>query len=277
VLSGSAAGQLGALYAADQITFLKSTSVSSEDFATAPADGTGAQIVSTTASTVCSDDLAFVVLASPILGLTPLAVRLAQTEVGESVSVWGFGFTQQPEDPTLLRVASATLTAIGPSTPTTLAQGAPLRAARVGPGTVTCNGDSGAPVTSNATGALISLVSLGPVASTTLSCPVDGNASSTGPLLSDYSSLVLSAFAAAGVSPNLEEGDAMAPPPPPSGDATDATDDASAGAQSARGGDNTPEGSSCAAGVASSRGVSAEGLWSVAAACAAVAARRRRR
>jgi hypothetical protein len=137
----------------------------------------------------------------------PAAIRIASpTVAGEGVSVWGYGLTEQAQDPILLRVRDdAYIVAVGPETPLSTTQPAPVRSLRIGPGSVTCNGDSGAPIFSAITGAVIGIVSLGAQATTGLFCTDDSTSDgTTGPLLSDYSSLALSAFAAAGATPILE-------------------------------------------------------------------------
>jgi trypsin len=170
------------------------------------AQAVGVQILSTQTPTVCADDLAFVVLSQAIAGIAPAPIRLGGTQVGETVSVWGYGLTDQSEAPTELRVRDdVQIVGVGPLVATTTAQAAPLRAVRVGPGAITCNGDSGGPMTSAATGAIIAVVSLGEQASTAGPfCSDSTNSDTTGPLLADYSDLVVAAFQAAGQTPILE-------------------------------------------------------------------------
>ena len=146
--------------------------------------------VSTNTSTSCRDDLAFVVLSQPLTGITPVAVRLDDsTYLGESVSAWGYGLTATPGDPLALRVrTTAVIAGVGYDAPTTATQLAPIRAIRVGPDDITCNGDSGGPITSNVTGAVIAIASLGAESSTTMpACaPRGGGADTTGPRLGAY-------------------------------------------------------------------------------------------
>jgi len=175
----------------------------------------GKQIISTGASSVCCDDLAFVVLDRAIAGLAPAPIRIDRaTQVGESVSVFGYGLTDQSPPPaTVLRVRdNALVVGVGPDMGTSVTQAAPVRSLRIGsasgPPNVTCNGDSGGPIFSNATGAVIGLVSVGAQASSDgLYCSdgTDSDPTTTGPQLADYRELVLSAFMAAGASPILEE------------------------------------------------------------------------
>ncbi len=203
---GTSAGQLGADEPAGALTFYSAARVTAGD-TSGPPDAVGAQIVSTQAPSACRDDLAFVVLAQAIPGLVPAAIRIdTVTSVGEGVAVWGYGLTEQAGDPVLLRVRNdAYVVAVGPDVATTTTQAAPVRALRVGPGSVTCNGDSGGPVFSAVTGALIGLVSIGSQALVGSGCTDDITSNATtGPVLVDYRDLVLQAFAAAGATP-LEE------------------------------------------------------------------------
>jgi hypothetical protein len=270
VPSASGAGLIGTEFSPAQITFLESTTVAgvaAKDLLAAEPDGVGARIISTGASTACSDDLAFVVLAAPIPGLRSTPVRLTNaTPAGDPVSAWGYGLTAQSAAAPALRVRNdVSVLAVGPSTPVALTQGAPLRAVRIGPGTVTCSGDSGDPITSNATGALIAVASLGPLAGLDQSCPETLVSDTTGPLLANYPDLVLSAFAAAGASPNLE---ASAVATPDAGTASGTTDGGAEGAG--------PAGASGATCAAAPRGARA-GAWPLVLAGTAAVARRRRR
>jgi hypothetical protein len=206
LVAGTNAGQLGADLSPGALGFYSAARVSAQGTNGTP-DAVGAQILSTEAPSACRDDLAFVVLAQAIPGLAPAPIRIgAVTSAGEAVSVWGYGFTEQASDPLLLRVRSdAYVVAVGPDVATSTTQPAPVRALRIGPGSVTCNGDSGGPVVSIATGAVIGLVSIGSQAVAGLTCTDDLTANATtGPVLVDYRDLVLQAFAAAGAMP-IEE------------------------------------------------------------------------
>jgi len=200
---GSTAGQLGAEdYAPGTLSFFTSESVANGQAGLGlPADAVGSATLSTATLSVCSDDLAFVVLKKPIAGIPPAPIRVGPTEDGEAVDVFGYGYTQTNAAPLALRVSENTkIVGIGPSTPTDLTQPAPLRAIRVGPGTTTCNGDSGGPVMSKA-GQVIAIVSLGLQTSNGASCPLGDGSPTTGPLLTDYHALIERAFKAAGASP----------------------------------------------------------------------------
>jgi hypothetical protein len=218
--TGSGGGEIGSDDAPSALRFFSAASAArmAAGGGSIPADAVGVRILSTKAPSICCDDLAFVVLDHPIAGLAPASVRIDRpTEVGESVSVFGYGLTERAMAPTVLRVShDARIVGVGPDEPTSVPQAAPLRSLRIGPGVVTCNGDSGGPVLSMASGAVIGLVSLGSQASAGPYCSDGTTANTTGPQLADYRDLVLSAFKAAGASPILEgtppDSGAVAPP-----------------------------------------------------------------
>jgi len=205
LIGGGVGGQIGIDNSPGAISFYRSSEVVPGQPLGA-AQAVGLQILSTQTPTVCADDLAFVVLNQSIPGIAPAPIRLGGTQAGETVSVWGYGLTDQSEAPTELRVRDdVQIVGVGPLVATTTTQAAPLRAVRVGPGAITCNGDSGGPMTSAATGAVIAVVSLGEQASSTGPfCSDSTNSDTTGPLLADYSDLVRAAFLAAGQTPILE-------------------------------------------------------------------------
>jgi hypothetical protein len=211
VPNAAGAGQLGQDFAPSDITLFSSAHVHGGPPTGTP-DATGVQILSTGSPSSCRDDLALVVIDHPIPNVVPAAVRIdAPTQVGERVSVWGYGDTDQPTDETQLRVREGIqIVGVGPTAPPATTQPAPLRAVRVGPGTATCSGDSGGPILSAATGAVIAVVSVGEqtVAPTYNACTLDDTASdTTGPLLSNYRDLILLAFGDAGASPISEAPD----------------------------------------------------------------------
>jgi hypothetical protein len=196
---GSTSGALGAEYAPNMITFFSAESVAENHlFNGSPPDAIGSSILSTHTQSVCSDDLAFVVLNQPIPGLIPAPIWLGSTTDGDPVNVWGYGLTQTAGASVALRVSQAAeIVGIGPTEPTTLTEPAPVRSVRVGPGTTTCNGDSGGPILSK-DGALIAIVSLGLQSTDGTTCTSANNADTTGPLLADYKPLLDEALAAAG-------------------------------------------------------------------------------
>jgi len=206
---GSLSGQIGANLPPGSLTFFTNAQVmAGTAYAGAPPAAVGVQTISATSPSACRDDLAFVVLDRAIAGIAPAPVRITgPTQNGEPVSVWGYGLTDRAGDPVALRSnTSAQIVGVGPDAPTELEEPAPLRAVRVGPGSVTCDGDSGGPIFSASTGAVIAIISIGSVATQTTTAPAcdDDGVSSSGPRLAEYTALALSAFAAAGALPILE-------------------------------------------------------------------------
>jgi hypothetical protein len=199
---GSTSGELGGQYAPSSLSFFSAESVASgRPLNGSPPDAVGAAIVSTNTTSVCSDDLAFVVLNQPIPGVVPAPIWLGSTTDGDPVDVWGYGLTGIPEQPLALRVSQgAEIVGIGPTESSTLTGQAPVRSVRVGPATTTCNGDSGGPILSK-DGALIAIVSLGLQSNNGLDCASGDNADTTGPLLADYKYLLGQALAAAAPPP----------------------------------------------------------------------------
>ncbi len=229
VATGSGAGEIGVDDSPGQLSFFSAVTTASGNLS-AP-DAVGVQILSTGSPNACVDDLAFVVMNQAIPGLVPAAIRLnPPTLNGENVSVWGYGLTETVASPIALRVfEDAQIVGVGAAMGTPNTQPAPVRSVRVGPGQVTCNGDSGGPILSDATGALIALVSLGTQSTNGGSCDNGPLANTTGPLLSYYPDLIASAFAAAGATPIIEgatdasaDAGVEAPDtgPPPTEDAT---------------------------------------------------------
>ncbi len=162
------------------------------------ASAVGKSILSTGSSTACRDDLAFVVLSNP-LALTPMPMRIDDSMVtGESLSIWGYGLTEQRADPPKLRARKdAALLGVGPSVPAETTQPAPVRAIRTSP--VTCPGDSGGPIASVTTGAIVAVVSLGTLSAGTLGpfCSNNELNETVGPRLAAYPTLIATALEAA--------------------------------------------------------------------------------
>lgn len=215
VMPGNLAGQIGSNDAPDQLDFFTNLQVvNGTVLSPGIPDAVGSQIISTNTLTACKDDLAFVVLNQPISGIVPAAVRIdSPTVTGETVSMWGYGLTEEASATNALRVrANAQIVGVGPDTPMNTVQLAPVRAVRLGPDDITCNGDSGGPITSAATGAVIAVASLGNEANwASPTCSNFGNPDTTGPRLAAYRSLTLLAFSAAGATPVPEYGADAAP------------------------------------------------------------------
>jgi hypothetical protein len=200
----SPGGSMGADNAPSSMSIMLASSVPTASAQSTP-DAVGKQILSTQSPSGCRDDLALIVLDRS-LPVTPVPVRLDRpTSVGEDVSVWGYGQTANAEDLPALRVyEGAQIVGIGPSVATTTPELAPVRSVRVGTGAITCDGDSGGPILSSDTGALIAVISVGPHPSGAAGCDATGDSPTTGPRMAEYRNLVLQAFAAAGADPNLE-------------------------------------------------------------------------
>jgi len=147
--TGSGGGEIGSDDAPSALRFFSAASAArmAAGGGSIPADAVGVRILSTKAPSICCDDLAFVVLDHPIAGLAPASVRIDRpTEVGESVfcvRLRSDGTSHGPHcaegQPRRPDRRSRT------DEPTSVPQAAPLRSLRIGPGVVTCNGDSGVP------------------------------------------------------------------------------------------------------------------------------------
>jgi hypothetical protein len=283
--TGNGAGALGANYPPGDLQFYSNAQVLANTALLDMPTVVGSQIISTGAASICADDLAFVVLSQPVAGVQPAAVRLTEpTYAGEPVSVYGYGYTEVPmvTVPALRVRTDASIVAVGPTTPPSSETAAPLRALRVGPGEIACNGDSGGGIFSNVTGALIGVVSIGEAVDTSvsLSCSSGSLPDTTGPVLSNYASLAFQAFAAADASPILEDaGDASLSEAGP-----DASDAAAPGDAGAPGSEPTPAydtatGGGCSAAAMRFGGRDERGpglVFAAMAAAAAAAARRER-
>ena len=200
--SSNGGGQVGADDVPSSISFFTDSAVSQGGNSSAAA--AGARIVDTQSPSVCRDDLAFVVLDRAIPGISPAPLRLTRpTQAGELVSVWGYGLTDAPAQSGLRVRSDVPILAVGPDTPSSLTQPAPVRAIRTGP--VTCQGDSGGPFISEQTGAVVALVSLGSQAGTAGPyCSPSELTDTLGPRLGAYQTLAMQAFAASGDTPVAE-------------------------------------------------------------------------
>jgi hypothetical protein len=269
--STNGAGQIGAVTQPGSISLFTNRQVVGSNLGSPAA--VGAQIITTPSLTVCSDDIAFIVLDRAVPGITPAAVRIdGPTVTGEVVDAWGFGLTEVPRDPLALRVRRAvSVVGVGPDVPQATTQPAPLRAVRLGPDDITCNGDSGGPITSAATGALIALASLGNEADLfSPACTDYGSPDTTGPRLGAYNVLALQAFAAAGATPILE-------PTPDAGDPIEAGSRPEAGPPLDTLSLYTATGGACSIGSVPSGRIPSLGTMAMTFAWAAGAVGRRRR
>jgi MYXO-CTERM domain-containing protein len=159
-------------------------------------------------TTLCNLDIALLVLATPIAGITPLKIRMSGgATTGESTRTVGYGENDQNAPlGTRFRKDDVTVLAIGSSVS---ASGTPLGSNEFEMGESMCEGDSGGPALDETTGAIVGMVSRGGACTDT-----SGHVYTT---LAGFASLFQQAFAMAGGAPITENepypegGAAMAP------------------------------------------------------------------
>lgn len=162
------------------------------------AAGRGKQLLAR-GSTLCNSDVAFLVLDRDLA--PPYApIRLTRTTVGEALTAVGYGLTSAGSLPyTRQRRADVEVLAVGPLQ---WSSGAGLGDAELFVGESTCSGDSGGPLLSPRTGAVVGVVSRGgggdgPSGNAAAGC-MGTNARAFYTHLVPHQALVASAFAAAG-------------------------------------------------------------------------------
>jgi len=194
---GSGAGYLGMHLPADSVEVY--STVDSEPTLVAR----GARVLSTLGPTLCLDDLGFVVLDRE-LELPVLSLRLdGRAQPGEAVALSGYGLDEELNLDTpltgLVRRTKDDLTVVdvGPAVADELAAVPPRTVMIQAP--AGCIGDSGGPLYSFETGALLGVFSLLHGSSCTSSAGVNLFAH-----VPDYPSLIEDAFEAAGQSPISE-------------------------------------------------------------------------
>jgi hypothetical protein len=158
----------------------------------------GTQMFTTDTATVCRDDIAFLVLDTP-LDVPPVPLRLIDPVTpGEPVSVIGYGFGD-PGATQLYRKRAEGLVveSVGPEQvdPADFSQ-TPPRSFAVGRST--CPGDSGGPAISEETGAVLGVASL-----SSSDCALQ-SVRNFFPRLAPHAKLAGEAFAAAGEEPWIE-------------------------------------------------------------------------
>jgi MYXO-CTERM domain-containing protein len=173
-------------------------------------------------TTLCNLDIALLVLATPITGITPLKIRMSGgATTGESARTVGYGQNDQNAPlGTRFRKDDVTVLAIGSSVS---ASGTALGSNEFEMGESMCEGDSGGPALDETTGAIVGMVSRGGACTDT-----SGHVYTT---LAGFASLFQQAFAMAGGAPITEnepypEGGAA---PPPVADAGEPTSSSSSG------------------------------------------------
>lgn len=178
---GSGAGELGDLFPAERIEVSVGPLRSDEPAAF------GQSILGTGTTTVCRNDLAFVVLDRSLEHVPLLPVRLSGVvEPGDLVTAIGYGLNNENSVTTRLRADALEVLDVG----------VPPRTFTIGSGP--CFGDFGGPALSTETGAAIGVLSL-----THGDCQSD-LARSVYTDLAQFEELALRAFEAAGAEPLLE-------------------------------------------------------------------------
>jgi len=148
-----------------------------------------------TGTTLCNLDIALVVLATPITGITPLKIRLSGgATAGESTRTVGYGQNDQNAPlGSRFRKDDVAVLAIGSSVS---ASSTPLGSNEFEMGESMCEGDSGGPALDETTGAVVGIVSRGGACTDTT-----GHVYTT---LAGFGSLFTQAFAMAGGAPVTE-------------------------------------------------------------------------
>jgi V8-like Glu-specific endopeptidase len=169
---------------------------SSPNFAQRPASFARA-IVAPSGAYLCDSDIALVVLETPIEGIAPLPVRLSTpAQAGETIRSVGYGQNDKKMPiGTRFRKSGVEVLAQGRAISSSKT---PLGAHEFEVGQSICQGDSGGPAISEATGAVIGVVSRGNA------CDEDfGHIYTT---TAGFEQLFDEAFALAGAEPTLETG-----------------------------------------------------------------------
>lgn len=160
----------------------------------------GAEVIDDAAKTLCSHDLALILLDRPLPGARTAPVRLDDgPRAGESVLVVGWGVTDRSSDPqTRQQRAGVKIVTVGPAES--------LGPAEFRLGESGCAGDSGGPAFAETSGAVLGVLSRGGNGSGAL--PGDPNgcigAENVFTSTAKFKDLILSAYAKAGQDPWLE-------------------------------------------------------------------------
>lgn len=158
----------------------------------------GTQIVTTEAPSICRDDVAFVVLDQP-LAAPAAALRLFQpVEEGEPVSVVGYGVGESEGKVFRKRVSGLPVESVGPEQ-VDPADDSMTPPRSIALGRSTCYGDSGGPVLSDETSAILAVTSW-----SSQDCEQE-NVRNFFPRIAPHADVVSAAFAAVEAEPLIED------------------------------------------------------------------------
>lgn len=173
------------------------------DPATWKPEGRGAEVLDDGSENLCNHDLAFVLLDQPIVGTPIASVRLdGEAEKGERLTTVGWGVTSDVDEPTARQQRSGVVvTRVGPDrddpilTPNEFAFDESI-----------CLGDSGGPIFSESTGAVVGVVSRGGNGrSSTDLASTCTKATNLGTKIAPFKDVVTRAFERAGAAPQREK------------------------------------------------------------------------
>jgi MYXO-CTERM domain-containing protein len=172
--------------------------------------GQGATIIDDLAATLCNHDIGLVILKDPIPNVPLASLRLdGDPAVGEPLLTVGWGVAEDQVEPSVRRQRSGDVSVerVGPDSAVPV-----LTKSEFQFGESICLGDSGGPIFSGNTNALIGVVSRGGNGASGAGGPASTctDATNIGTKLSYFKQLITDAFNQAGASPILE-------PPPKSG------------------------------------------------------------
>jgi len=122
-------------------------------------DATGRQIITDGAAAICNHDLAYVLLDRPIAHATIARFAASAPSIGESLTFVGYGATEKGATVGRYRRAGVAISFMGPGISPDGAGG--VGDAELTIGESSCAGDSGGAALSDATGALVGIVSRG--------------------------------------------------------------------------------------------------------------------
>lgn len=173
-------------------------------------NGQGLEVIDDGSPTLCDHDLALVLLKEPIAGVPPVSLRLErEVRAGERLSTVGWGVSSSEMEPSQRRRrGGVTARRVGPDDAVPV-----LTSSEFLFDESICLGDSGGPIFSEETGAIVGVVSRGgngvdPRSGGPAATCVD--ADNLGTKLAPFRARILAAFEHAGAAPTIE-------PPPDEG------------------------------------------------------------